>query len=202
MTWEGNNKLLIVRGPDGKPTATIAVSEDGNAFATVTHGGKTSRMNHTDVGAAQAWCLDLLAGTRLPPPTDPKQDVHVAAMGLRPRGGTNPRPASPPPTPKGAPLERLLAVLRKDPKLAWELTKTLVVLRPWNFLPERPEDQGRLDCHGVIKARLTANSTRYTLHFTTPLGKAKSFDLAGEDITERADAILDAEGFVLLTEEP
>ena len=132
MNWEGTgDSTRILRGPDGKPIATVT-----GTFATVTHNGKTQRMNHVDLLAAQAWCAGVLAGATGAGAGD---DTHRAAMGLRPRGPTFTAPeksgaVSPKAgkvAPNGTPLERLLVVLRKDPDLAWGVCQGAKALGPW-----------------------------------------------------------------------
>lgn len=132
MNWEGTgDSTRILRGPDGKPIATVT-----GTFATVTHNGKTQRMNHADLLAAQAWCAGVLAGlSRHPPPnaTGAGDDTHRAALGPRSRGTTPLRKVDDdvPKVPKGNALERLLVVLRKDPDLAWGVCQGAKALGPW-----------------------------------------------------------------------
>lgn len=122
MNWEGSiaDKLLVVRGADKKPMATVAVPGDGTAFATVTCNGQTYRKQHADVLLAQAWCAGVLAGKPCAP-TYEAPDKSKAVIPAR----------SQPVKPKGTPLERLLAVLREDPNLAWEVCQGAKALGPW-----------------------------------------------------------------------
>lgn len=122
INWEGSvaDKMLVIRGADKAPIATIAVPGNGSVFATVKRDGQVHRMSHSDVLAAQAWCVGVLMAIRSPTYVAPDKPSVVM-----------PAPKSQSAKPKGTPLERLLVVLRKDPDLAWGVCQGAKTLGPW-----------------------------------------------------------------------